>query len=220
MKIQELVLYSPNIAKQRQFYKAVLGLELLVDTSEKISFKLRNSRLTFIYRSHSNPAHFAINIPSNAIYDASKWLRSRVEVLACEGDDTIAHFKNWNAKALYFYDADHNLVELIAREAIAIESDVAFSRFYMLSISEIGIATTAIESIYNQLNKMQSIPIFDGDFERFCALGDDNGLFIVVHKDKKAWYPTMEPVLDADFEVKGDYNFKFKSGQIEEIALI
>lgn len=219
MKIQELILFSPNIAKQRQFYKSVLGLELIVDTPETISFKLRQSILTFKYKSESNPAHFAFNIPSNAIYDALKWLRPKVETLDCEGK-VIANFEGWNAKALYFYDADRNLVEFIAREAIDIESDVAFSSFYILSISEIGIPTTHIKAIYEQLNTMRPIPIFDGSFERFCAIGDHEGLFIVVHKHKKEWYPTMEPILDTEFILKGDYNFEFSKGEIREINVI
>lgn len=219
MKIQELILFSPNIAKQRQLYKSVLGLELIVDTPEQLSFKLRQSILTFKYKSASNPAHFAFNIPSNAIYDALRWLRSKVDVLDCEGKP-IANFENWNAKALYFYDADGNIVEFIAREAIDIESDVAFSSFYILSVSEIGIPTTDIKAIYDQLNAMRPISVFDGEFERFCAIGDDYGLFILVNKLKKKWYPTMEPILDTEFIIKGDYNFEFSKGKIREISVI
>lgn len=219
MKIQELILFSPNIAKQRQFYTSVLGLELIVDTPETISFQLRQSILTFKYKAICNPAHFAFNIPSNAIYDALRWLRPKVELLDCEGY-AIANFEKWKAKSLYFYDADHNIVEFISHEATAIESDVAFQSFYILSISEIGIPTTNIEAIYNQLNAMRSISVFDGSFERFCALGNHNGLFIVVDKHKKKWYPTMAPISDTEFIVKGDYNFEFSQGEIREISVI
>lgn len=219
MKIQELILFSQNIYEQKRFYKSVLGLELVLDTPEKISFKLRKSILTFEYKSESNPAHFAFNIPSNAIYDALRWLRSKVDVLDCEGK-AIADFQSWKAKSLYFYDADNNLVEFISHEAIDIESDVAFSSFYILSISEIGMPTTNIKAIYDQLNTIKPISVFDGGFERFCAIGNHHGLFIVVDKNKKKWYPTMEPILDAEFVIKGDYNFEFSKGEIREISVI
>ncbi|NQX84531.1 MAG: VOC family protein [Flavobacteriaceae bacterium] len=219
MKIQELILYSQNIETQRQFYTLVLGLECIVDTPNTITFQLRQSILTFKYKSVAHPAHFAFNIPSNAIYDALRWIGKRVELLDCEGH-VIADFKKWNAKSLYFYDADYNIVEFISHDANAIEIDGSFSSSDILSVSEIGLPTTNIKTIYKQLNAIRPISIFDGSFHRFCAIGNYNGLFIVVDKHKKKWYPSMELVKDTEFVIKGDYNFEFCNGEIKEISVI
>ncbi len=217
MKIKEVILYTSDIQKQRQFYKTVLGFEQLFDAHEKISFKAGESIITFQYKKDFKPSHLAFNIPSNAINDALIWLQKRTEVLDCEGDK-IADFSNWKAKAIYFYDADKNIMEFISRERIDIESDEAFTPRLIISISEMALATTNIESIYNSIDEIKSIQIFDGDFNRFCALGNDEGLFILIDKNIKKWYPTMETAYTSDFIIKGDYNFEFTNGKIKEIS--
>ena len=216
MKIKEVILFTNNIHNQKQFYKSVLGFEQLFDSPDKISFKAGESVLSFQFNENVKPYHLAFNIPSNAINDALIWLRKRSEVLDCDGEK-IADFSNWKAKAIYFYDADKNIMEFIARERINLESDFAFSPNTIISISEMAIATTNIESIYNSINQIKPIPIFDGDFNRFCALGNDEGLFIVIDKTIKEWYPTMETAYTSNFIIKGDYNFAFIDGKIEEL---
>lgn len=217
MNIQQITLFTSNIQKQRHFYKQVLQFETLLDTPEKIAFKVGKSTLAFQYKSDTKPSHIAFNIPSNAINDALIWLKQRTEVLQFE-NQSITHFDSWKAKAVYFYDADNNIMEFIAREDIGIESDTAFSPNTIISISEMAIATTDIESVYNQINALKPIPIFDGDFERFCALGDDEGLFIIIDKNKKTWFPTMEEAFTSDFIIKGDYNFRFENGKLLKLV--
>ncbi len=216
MIIKEITLFSNNIQEQKQFYKTVLGFEMVEDFSERIVFKLGNSVLVFQYKEDVKPSHLAFNIPSNAINDALIWLKQKTEVITYN-NEYVSDFSNWKAKAIYFYDADKNIMEFIARERMDIESDVAFSSHSILSISEMAIATNDIETVYHQINKMKPIPIFDGDFERFCALGNDEGLFILVNKKLKKWYPTNDEALTSDFIIKGDYNFSFINGKIKEI---
>lgn len=217
MKIKEVILFTNNIQNQKRFYKSVLGFEQLFDSPEKISFKAGESVLSFKFKENVRPYHLAFNIPSNAINDALIWLQKRIEVLDCEGEK-IADFYNWNAKAIYFYDADKNIMEIIARERINIESDFAFTPNTIISISEMAIVTTNIERVYNSINQIKPIPIFDGDFSRFCALGNDEGLFILVNNTKKKWYPTNDEAFTSDFIIKGDYNFTFTNGQIKELS--
>jgi len=216
MQIQEITLFTSNIQNQRHFYKHVLQFEMTLDSSDKIAFKAGKSTLVFQYKSEIKPSHVAFNIPSNAINDALIWLKQRTNVLPFQ-NEAIAEFTSWNAKAIYFYDADHNIMEFIARESIGIESDMAFSTNTIVSISEMAIATTNIESIYNQINTLKPIPVFDGDFDLFCAVGNDEGLFILINKEKKSWFPTMEEAFTSDFIIRGDYNFSFENGKLKEI---
>ncbi|GAA3610218.1 hypothetical protein GCM10022396_29250 [Flavivirga amylovorans] len=87
----------------------------------------------------------------------------------------------------------------------------------LLSISEIGIVATNLESIYNSINNIKSIPVFDGSLERFCALGNENGLFILINKTIKTWHPTQEEAFTSNFIIKGDYNFSYENGEIKEL---
>ncbi|WP_353779356.1 VOC family protein [Winogradskyella sp. 3972H.M.0a.05] len=216
MRIEEVTLFTNNIKAQKHFYAEVLGLEQLVDEPHMIAFKIGESVLSFQYKSSFKPSHLAFNIPSYQEEEALKWLEQRVEILDFEGQK-ISDFVNWNAKAMYFYDSDNNILEFIARRNLNIENDVEFSSSSLVSISEMAIATNDIESLYQQINRIQSIPIFYGDFDRFCAVGNDEGLFILIDKAKKTWYPTLEEAFTSDFIIKGDYNFSFINGKLQEM---
>ena len=201
MIIKELTLFTNTITKQKQFYKSVLELEQLVDTPYNIKFK---------------PSHLAFNIPSNAIYDALYWLKMRTKPIENKGD-FVTDFTNWNAKSVYFYDANNNILEFIAREDLNFESDFAFTSNTILSISEIGIATNDIQKLYQVIKSIKPITIFDGNFNNFCALGNHNGLFILVEKRKNYPYPTNDKAVTSDFIITGDYNFSFINDEIKEL---
>lgn len=213
MKISELTLYTTNLEGQKEFYMQVLELPLLSSNEKYFTVKIGVSLLTFVKAKMSNPAHFAINISSNKIQEALHWIQKRTETLQCEGED-IADFSNWNAEALYFYDADGNIVEFIARKDIYSVNTNPFFVKDLVNISEIGIVSADNKAIYEQLQAIRPIPIYDGNLERFCALGNEEGLFILVNNTKKKWFPTQEEALVADFQLKGDYNFAFINGKI------
>ncbi|MFT4696918.1 MAG: catechol-2,3-dioxygenase [Flavobacteriaceae bacterium] len=124
---------------------------------------------------------------------------------------------------MYFYDEDQNLVELIARKNIQNSSDKIFDSNSFLEISEIGLPTLDIEKQFNILNKLMGIEVFDGGFEHFCAIGDENGLFICINKEKKDWFPINEETYSSDFEIQfieksKEYHFQFKNTTLKSIA--
>ncbi|WP_430409732.1 VOC family protein [Kordia sp.] len=213
MQIRELTLFTTNLEDQKQFYTHVLELPLVSSDQEKFTIKIGTSLLTFVTAKTSNPAHFAINISSYKIQEALHWIQKRTEILGCEGEQ-IADFSNWNAKALYFYDNDGNIVEFIARKDLEIVNTHPFSSTDLVNISEIGIVSNDNKIIYEQLQAIRPIAIYDGNLDRFCALGNAEGLFILVNKTKKKWFPTQEEAFVADFQLKGDYNFAFTNGKI------
>ena len=115
MLIHELKIYSSQLAKQVAFYSSKLGIKCIHQTKEQASFQLGSSVLTIESRQNSTPYHFAITIPSNKEHEALNWLKERVKILAAQ-DIEIHDFNFWNAKAMYFYDSDQNIVEFIARK--------------------------------------------------------------------------------------------------------
>ncbi|MGH1386230.1 VOC family protein [Kordia sp.] len=213
MKINELTLFTTNLEAQQEFYTQVLEMPLVAASAGTFTIKVGASSLTFVKSERIYPAHFAIAISPNKIQQALEWTQQRTEILLCEGE-TVADFSNWNAEALYFYDIDGNIVEFISRKDTNNVSTDPFSTTDILSVCEIGIVSTHIETIYNQLNAMRPIAIYDGGFERFCAVGTSEGLFILVNNIKKKWFPTQEEAHPADFYIKGDYNFAFLNGTI------
>ena len=217
MKIKELILFTNKLDLQIDFYATVLELPIVISTPEYTSFKIGESILTFKYRKNTTPYHFAFNIPSNKEKEALYWLKERVDILSFD-DKEIIDFSSWNAKAIYFYDLDKNIVEFISRKNIDLISEQKFSSKEIYNISEIGIHSENIEETFQKLNNINESTIYSGDLERFCAIGDENGLFIVVNSNLKKWFPTGDEIYQSDFIVKGDFNFEFKKGEIIEIV--
>ncbi len=215
MKIQELILYTSRLKEQYQFYTETLQLPLVKASHDQFTVQVGRSQLTILKKRQTPAVHYAINIPSNMTQKALHWLKQRVKLLPYEGNDVI-DFENWNADALYFYDADGNIVEFIARKNLHIHGAGDFSPAHLMNISEVALPSSDIHNVYDALNSIAKIPIFDGSFDRFCALGDEYGLFILIDTQKKKWFPTMEEAYPADLEVKGDHNFKFINGTVHK----
>lgn len=201
MEIKKLKIYSSKIQEQADFYAEVLGLKIINRTDKHVSFEIGRSILEIEYKAATTPYHFAINIPGNKELEALKWLKSKVEILK-DGKKEIQEFGSWNAKAIYFYDKDKNIVELIARKNLNNPSSEEFGIDQFIEISEIGLGTTDIEKEFSFLNSHTGIEIFDGGFDRFCAIGDENGLFIGINKKVKDWFPTNDKVFSSDFMIQ------------------
>ncbi|MBV1924207.1 MAG: VOC family protein [Flavobacteriaceae bacterium] len=221
MQIQELIIYSPNIKAQADFYSNLLGLSIIKEDSNSISIQIGTSLLKIEYKAETTPYHFAINIPANKEVEALDWLKSKVTILKDEANE-IQDFESWNSKAMYFYDEDKNIVELIARKNLQNNSVEIFDSNFFLNISEIGLPTFDIEKEFNILHKQSGIEIYDGGFERFCAIGDENGLFICIDKKQKDWFPTNDKAYSSDFEVqfkeKGkEYSIQYKNNELKSI---
>jgi len=223
MIIKELKIYTAHLNKQRKFYSEILGLAVLSSTDDEARFQLGETILILIQSEHFQPYHFAINIPCNQEQQALNWLKERVEILK-SGEIEIQDFDFWNAKAIYFYDEDKNIVELIARKNLKNESSSSFSAESLLSISEIGVPVDNVESTYNSISKVVNADIFSGSFESFLALGDENGLFICINKNKRDWFPTNDKAHSSEFELVGsldktDFRIQFKGGIINSITV-
>lgn len=199
MNIKELKIFTQNVSKQADFYSKVLGFIVKNKSENAVSFKAGSSILTFIEKQGAKPYHFAFNIPSNQEHEALSWVKSRVEILK-DNTNEIIDFASWNAKAIYFYDTDKNIVEFIARKNLDNASNQPFDQNSIIEISEIGVPTKNIKEIYNTVNAGLGLEVYDGNFDVFCAIGNENGLFICVNKNKKTWYPIGDTVFLNDFE--------------------
>lgn len=201
MKIEFLKLFTANLETQLQFYEEVLQLEIKSRTDDSFEVRLGYSTLKFQKSALATPYHVAFHIPPHQEQQALKWLEERVEILKDDGDKII-DFPAWKAKSLYFYDADENIVEFISRRDLFPKSVEDFSAESLLGISEIGLATEDVEEQFNFLNEHFGLTKFTGDYERFCATGDDEGLFIIINRHHKDWIPTGDKAHPSEFEIK------------------
>lgn len=192
MEIIELQLFTNSIIVLKSFYSDTLGLEVSKLGISKIKIMVGTTGLIFIQDKNINPYyHFAINIPENQINEAIAWLKPKVTLIESDGSPLI-DFPNWNAHSVYFYDPAGNIVELIARHDLDYSTTGAFSGNSFLNISEIGMPVDDVKAIHDKLSEKFGQNLWSGNLDTFSAIGDQNGLFIVVTTHRN-WYPTSKP---------------------------
>ena len=195
MHIKELTLLTTDLLGTKQFYEQLLGFRIFAGASDSISFAIGQSVLTFnLCANQMHPKyHFAFNIPCNQLDDALTRLAQRISFIA-SAKSFIIDFPNWNAKAIYFFDNNRNIVELIARADLKNASDREFNADAILCISELGLVDDEPLKVAAKLIEQTGITYFEkGPMrEDFVALGNDNGLF-VIPRTGRVWYPTDQP---------------------------
>lgn len=141
MRITEAMLYTNRLDEMKRFYVEKLGLSVVDENSTRFQIELGEDTLIFqeAITEQERQYHFAINIPANRFKEAKEWIMSRVPLLTEEGENEI-YFEGINASSLYFYDADENVIELIARHSINPESNMeSFSSNEFLGIGEMSL---------------------------------------------------------------------------------
>jgi len=199
MTFKEITIYTSRLDLQKAFYCQKLGLRMTGANTSSFSVAIGTTIINFKYSKFATSYHIAFNIPSNKDVEALDWMKSKVKLLPHEGNDLIV-FPKWNATALYFYDPDMNIIELICRKNLDCHSDRLFSEQDFLHVSEIGVPVRNIEPVYQMLNSQLDLEIFDGDGERFCAIGEETGMFIVINKEVKKWFPVDSTPFSSNFE--------------------
>jgi catechol 2,3-dioxygenase-like lactoylglutathione lyase family enzyme len=194
MNFLELRLPSTHADDQLRFYSETLGL-----SREGDAVRAGATVLRFEQEPVSSPLHFALNVPENQIGEARDWTAERAPLLA-DGDEEIIDFSGWNAHAVYFRDPEGNIVELIARHDLPNASTEPFSAASLLEVSEAGVPTSDVAGVVDLLGSELRAPLYDGDRSRFAAVGNPEGLFIVVPVGRP-WFPTELAALDAPLEV-------------------
>ena len=209
MRIINLRLDTKNIERQKQFYSRVLELPIHSDSPDSFVVHLAHTKIYFKENLNATPYHFAINIPGHHESEALFWLKERTSIIPYE-DKEIIDFKAWNAKSIYFYDENKNIVELISRRNLSYSPQDKFDHNSLIEVSEIGLYTKSIASIYRYLNQNTGLEIFDGKLDSFCAIGDEHGLFITIDKNKGTWFPSGDKAYPSPFGMEFvDNNHKF-----------
>ncbi|HCV79579.1 VOC family protein [Zunongwangia profunda] len=200
MKIEYLEIYTSAIKEQLNFYRDVLGFSITKNSENNFRFSAGFTEICFQFKKDAKPYHIAFHLPAHQEDLALNWLKERVVI---EKNDTeeIIDFKNWKAKSVYFKDPDDNILELISRRDLYPSQKKYFNVNSILGVSEIGLAVEIIEPYYTYLHRQFGLGIYDGNLDRFCAIGDDEGLIIAVNRHNRDWFPTNQTAFAADFKI-------------------
>ncbi|MFA8436045.1 MAG: hypothetical protein ACEPOZ_16120 [Marinifilaceae bacterium] len=202
MYIRDLVLHTRNLEKQYQLYVNELAFPLIEKWQAAFCIRAGITHLTFQKSEVPNePYHFAFGLKKERVSVALDFLEQRVEVIHTnENPGKIVDFPSWNAKSVYFYDADGNVVECISRNCDLTAQGEVFSISDVKSICEIGLPVDNVKETYLALKKAFNLGKCPGELNNFCPAGDEHGMVILVAIREKLWFPTSIPVQSVDFK--------------------
>ncbi|MFB8372531.1 VOC family protein [Paenibacillus taichungensis] len=187
MIFEEVKLYTARLEDIKHFYINTLGLNMAEESKHFFTLKIGLTKMIFM-RSEADQNsfyHFAWMIPTNRFQEAKAWAASRVRLSRHEGEDET-YSTNWNSNSLYFEDPVGNILELIAHHTVHNGSDRTFSEKDLLQVCEVGLVTEDVLSAVDELEQM-GLKRWRAISDTFAPVGDVNGLFIVVKKER-TWF--------------------------------
>ncbi|TBW26748.1 VOC family protein [Gramella sp. KN1008] len=207
MKITKLTIYSDNIKEQLKFYRDELNFEVRNYSEKSFEIVAGYSVLRFQYKENATPYHIAFHIPDRQEHEALAWIENKMSALR-HNKEKIIDFSNWQAMSVYFYDCDKNIMEFISRRDFSKPKSAIFDPSNIVGIAEIGLVTDNVKEKFEQVNLECGLHRFDGDYERFCAIGEPSGLLITINNKLKDWFPTSDKAymsaFELEFEHRGD----------------
>lgn len=196
MIIKQVLFYTVKLEELHHFYGVSLGMNVSEINPLEEAFTLQAGSTKMIFKQWNNPSqvmgegkapfyHFAWMIPTNQFQQAKQWAASRV-TLSTDGERDQTYSTNWDSHSLYFEDPAGNIVELIAHHRENNEQERAFSVADFLKVCEIGLVSENVPAAVHELENAGILRWGEGS-DTFSPVGDRNGLFIVVRKDR-VWF--------------------------------
>ncbi|WP_342435006.1 VOC family protein [Paenibacillus sp. FSL H7-0442] len=209
MKLKEVLLATHSFEAIKAFYGSLLDLQVVEESSSRLSFQVGESVLAFQESSHMENEfyHIAVTIPTNKFIEAKQWVIDRGISLISRPQEDEFFFENWNATALYFYDPDHNLVEFIAHHTLDNAVTEAFGPNSLLHISEIGLPVDDVPEVSRIITETFQLDPWGGAGQKFAPLGNVEGSFIFIDK-QRPWFPDdrLPAVFNTSVLFEGPYS--------------
>lgn len=190
MQIRKVRLKTGDLAAVRNFYHTTLMLPLVGEGADSLTVQAGTTHLTFVYAAGwQGRYHAAFDVPENRIAEAAGWIKTRARLATLNGETILQSSDHWNANMVYFYDAEGNILEFIARHNQPNRSNAPFDENSIIAVSEIGLGTRDVRATAASLCTQLGLAVYDGaGSDTFTAVGDEQGLVIVV-KEGRSWYP-------------------------------
>jgi catechol 2,3-dioxygenase-like lactoylglutathione lyase family enzyme len=192
MRITALTISTAFVDECRRFYVDLLGFQEyeVVGGSDGLALQIGYTRFTFVPGTADARYHFAFNVRPDQLENAAEWLQRFGVELIPGPQGHFVDFPNWKARSVYFFDPAGNIVEIIARAAIKPAGNAPkFSAASLLGISEIGLVTDDLAAYRDWLGAVHGISGFirQQNTDQFTALGDDEGLLLLVPAGRE-WF--------------------------------
>jgi len=192
MKIEKVTIFSSQIEKQYQFYCDQLRLSCIEKDDNFFCIKVGSSLLQIQKNNEDvrSGYHLAFNIEPSLYLEAASFLQGQQIQLLESENKVLIDFPDWKARSIYFRDAEQNILEYIARYNLPHHQyDRLFGAGDILCISEIGVPVNEPKEFISSIKSNTEIEIWKSYGQSFNAMGDEEGLLIVV-PEKHKWFPT------------------------------
>lgn len=226
MKFKKLKLYTNQLEAEFEFYSKTLGFEVLERNTNYFSVKIGWSELSFEKTQREYKYHYCFLIPSNKLNEALKWMEKRTEIVNIGNGKKTQNFDSWNAESFYFYDASGNIAEFIVRYDLNNDVSDEFDISKVLGVNEMGMPTSNVKKINDQLRTELQTEYWKGDIERFGTNGSQEGIFLLPNYNlKDIWFPTSIKIKPEPFEAvienkEREYHVEYRNEKIKTTANI
>ncbi|WP_412148495.1 VOC family protein [Curtobacterium flaccumfaciens] len=192
MDIRQVQLATRSLADTARFYERLGCSVEIVDTTVRIV--VGSTLLVFRELPEMTGAlHLAITIPTGTFDAAKAWIAGLTTVLGTADQDEFEGPPNWNSRSVYFEGPDQQLLELIERRdlesgarRVVVGTDAGVP---LVSVSEVGVPVPDVLGAASALRRAGLEPYANPPGESFAAVGDVDGLVILVSPDRR-WFPT------------------------------
>ncbi|WP_314101148.1 VOC family protein [uncultured Stenotrophomonas sp.] len=142
--------------------------------------------------------HMAFNVPANRFEAATAWLLARSPLQRNPAGQ--AHFTfgdRWESESIYYDGPDGLILELIGRRRLpASARSGAFHGSELTCVSEVGLPTVDVGVLTARAEAALGVQPLTPPTPHFAALGDDEGLLIVVDATRH-WFPEQKVLPNA-----------------------
>lgn len=182
-----------SLDEMEHFYAGVLEMKVLERDREHLTIAAGETLLSYYLQPADQGSpfyHVAFNIPENKILSAREWQLERTKLdpnpNAARHPDypDLVHFARWDAHAVFFRDPAGNILEHIARHTLDNAAPGPFSSRDISCCSEIALVLDAedLRPEADRLGRAIGITRYRNSSPSFVALGDENGLILVMRK--------------------------------------
>jgi catechol 2,3-dioxygenase-like lactoylglutathione lyase family enzyme len=196
----ELRLPTVSLSGAKQVYAKRLGLTIVRESSDHVSFALTPFTALSFYLSDSRlaPVHFAIQVPYSSFQESVDIIRQSGLLVASwpddhEIDETLVR------RNLYFRDGDGNLLELIAHSYIPEDVIPAHGPLKALYLREIGFPVQSVSKFRSWLEDELAFRSKDPD-EQFSFVVSGTAHAVVVDY-RRPWIPIAMRALQPNMHI-------------------
>lgn len=187
MQIKEALLPTRSTSTVAAFFER-LGCVITRDGSS-VTVRIGQSRVRFVEGDFDGSHHLAFTIPAGTSDNARHWLEQRTPLLSIDDRTEFEGPGSWNSCSMYFDGPDSQVLELIERRGLPSRHVESFTAADLECVSEIGVAVPDVLAAVATLRAAGIRPYGNEPTGDFAAVGDIDGLLILVTPGR-AWFPT------------------------------